>query len=156
MEISIKTRQAYSEVDTFLSLLSEEKRNEIPKKLRELFKEEKDNEYYKEIDTNIPIKEQNLREETLSLIAVLYLQYWCKDENEKQKLISKLNENERKYQEELREKYNPDDIFKRKAPTPIIENENIQENTDNLQMVEYKENIFKKIINMIKNIFSKR
>lgn len=154
MEISIKTRQAYSEVDTFLSLLSEEKRNEIPKKLRELFKEEKDNEYYKEIDTNIPIKEQNLREETLSLIAILYLQYWCKDENEKQKLISKLNENERKYQEELREKYNPDDIFKKKTHKP--ENEKIQENTSNMQMVEYKDNIFKKIINMIKNIFSKR
>ena len=35
MSVSIKTRQAYSEIDEFLELLSEEQRNEIPKKLRE-------------------------------------------------------------------------------------------------------------------------
>ena len=32
-----KTRQAYSEIDEFLGLLSEEQRNEIPKKLRDFF-----------------------------------------------------------------------------------------------------------------------
>ena len=42
MSVSIKTRQAYSEIDEFLGLLTEEQRNEIPKKLREFFKEEKD------------------------------------------------------------------------------------------------------------------
>ena len=80
MSVSIKTRQAYSEIDEFLGLLSEEQRNEIPKKLREFFKEEKDTEYIKNIDRNIPIKEQNLKEETLAIIALLNLQYWCKDE----------------------------------------------------------------------------
>lgn len=37
MSISIKTRQAYSEIDEFLRLLSNEQRNKIPQKLRELF-----------------------------------------------------------------------------------------------------------------------
>lgn len=37
MSIMIKTRQAYSEIDEFLGLLSEEQRNEIPKKLRDFF-----------------------------------------------------------------------------------------------------------------------
>ena len=114
MEISINTRQAYSEIDTFLSLLSEEKRNEIPKKLRDLFKEEKDKDYIKEINPNIPIKEQNLKEDTLSIIALLNLEYWCMDEDEKKKLKSIYAENEQKYQEELREKYNQDNIFKNK------------------------------------------
>lgn len=45
MSIMTKTRQAYSEIDEFLGLLSEEQRNEIPKKLRDFFKEEKDQEY---------------------------------------------------------------------------------------------------------------
>ena len=40
------------------------------------------------------------------------IQYWYKDESKKQKLLEVLDENERKYQEELREKYNPDNIFK--------------------------------------------
>ena len=33
MSVSIETRQAYSEIDEFLGLLTEEQRNEIPKKL---------------------------------------------------------------------------------------------------------------------------
>ena len=37
MNVSRKTRQAYSEIDEFLGLLNEEQRNKIPKKLRELF-----------------------------------------------------------------------------------------------------------------------
>ena len=86
MVVSINTRQAYSEIDEFLGLLTEEQRNEIPKKLREFFKEKKDKEYVKNIDTSIPIKDQNLKEETLAIIALLNLQYWCKDETEKKRL----------------------------------------------------------------------
>ena len=91
MSVSIKTRQAYSEIDEFLGLLSEEQRNEIPKKLRELFKEEKDKEYFKNIDTNIPIKDQNLKEETLAIIALFNLQYWCKDEEDRKLTINMLS-----------------------------------------------------------------
>ena len=39
MNISISTRQAYSEIDEFLDLLSPEKRNKIPQKLQQLFKD---------------------------------------------------------------------------------------------------------------------
>lgn len=152
MSVSIKTRQAYSEIDEFLELLSEEQRNEIPKKLRDFFKEEKDKDYLKNIDANIPIKNQNLKEETLALIALLNLQYWCKDENEKMRLKAIYSENEKEYQNELYEKYNPNDIFKKKEETRIEKSNMPMENT---QMVEYRESIFKKIINKIKGIFSR-
>ena len=75
MGVSINTRQAYSEIDEFLGLLSDEQRNKIPKKLREFFKEEKDQEYKKGINPNIAIKNQDLKEETLGIIALLNLQY---------------------------------------------------------------------------------
>ena len=154
MSISVNTRQAYSEVDEFIELLSENEKNEIPKKLREFFKEEKDLDYKKNINASIPIKDQNLKEETLAIIALLNLQYWCKDEAEKNRLKSIYMANEEKYQVELREKYNPDNIFKKKA-------ENIEENTEeninqeNMQMIEYKEPFFKKIINKLLSIFHK-
>lgn len=146
MNVSIKTRQAYSEIDEFLGLLSEEQRNEIPKKLREFFKEEKDKEYVKNIDANIPIKEQNLKEETLAIIALLNLQYWCKDKEEKKRLQAIYAQNEKEYQDMLYEKYNPNDIFKKNEET-VIENNIRQE--ENMQMIEYKEPVFKKIINGI-------
>lgn len=153
MSVSMQTRQAYSEIDEFLRLLSEKKRNEIPKKLREFFKEEKDQEYFKNIDINIPIKDQNLRKETLAIIALLNLQYWCKDETEKKRLQAIYAQNEKEYQDMLYEKYNPNDIFKKKDE--IITENNI-ETKENMQMVEYKEPIFKKIINKILNLLHLR
>ena len=146
MSIMTKTRQAYSEIDEFLGLLSEEQRNEIPKKLRDFFKEEKDQEYFKNIDKDIPIKDQNLKEETLAIIALLNLQYWCKDEEEKKRLQEIYAQNEKEYQDMLYEKYNPNDIFKKKEGTTIENNNEIKEK---MQMVEYKDSVFKRIINKI-------
>lgn len=146
MDVSTKTRQAYSEIDEFLGLLSEEQRNEIPKKLREFFKEEKDNEYVKNIDSNIPIKDQNLQEETLAIIALLNLQYWCKDEEEKKRLQAIYAKNEKEHQDMLYEKYNPDDIFKSRQ---IKERQ--EEQITNLPMKIKKENLFKRLIKFLKN-----
>ena len=145
MEVSTNTRQAYSEIDEFLGLLSSEKRNKVPQKLRELFKRERDKEYIKRIDTTIPIKEQNLKEETLAIIALLNLQYWCEDEDEKERLQKVYSNNEKLYQEMLREKFNPDNIFKMR----ISKVENGQEQIQNAQMIEYKEPIIKRILNGI-------
>ena len=41
MGVTSNTRQAYSEIDEFLNLLTEEQREKIPKKLRDFFKKEK-------------------------------------------------------------------------------------------------------------------
>ena len=90
-----KTRIAYAELDEFIELLDKEDRNKIPSKLRGFFKEEKDKNYFKNISTEIPIEEQNLKEETLALIALLYLKYICEDEDEKQNLRQIYEENEK-------------------------------------------------------------
>ena len=142
MGVSINTRQAYSEVDEFLGLISNEHRNKIPKKLREFFREEKDTTYIKGINPNVPIKNQKLKEETLGIIALLNLQYWCEDENEKKRLKEVYAKNEKRYQEYLQVQFNPNEIFKKKEPTQ-----------ESLSIVEYKESIIKKLVNKIKNIF---
>ena len=73
MSISISERQTYSEIDEFLELLDDEHRNQVPSKLREYFKKEKDFSYKKGINPKAPIKEQNLKAETLGIIALLNL-----------------------------------------------------------------------------------
>ena len=142
MGVSVRTRQAYSEIDEFLGLLSDEQRNKIPQKLREFFREEKDENYIKGISPTEPIKNQNLKEETLGIIALLNLQYWCEDENEKKRLKEVYAKNEKRYQEYLQVQFNPNEIFKKKEPTQ-----------ESLSIVEYKESIIKKLVNKIKNIF---
>ena len=149
MGTSINTRQAYSEIDEFLGLLSIEQRNEIPQKLRELFAQEKDSNYKKGINLTIPIKEQNLKEETLAIIALLNLEYWCKDDTEKERLKKVYAQNEKEYQIMLQEKFNPDNMFKKKET--ILENE--EQQMQCVQMIKYKESFFKRIINRILEIF---
>lgn len=53
----------------------------------------------------------------------------------------------------LYEKYNPNDIFKKKEGTTIENNNEIKEK---MQMVEYKEPVFKRIINKILNFLHLR
>lgn len=147
MENDVQTKQTYSEIDEFLELLDEKTRNEVPTKLREFFKKEKDNNYHKGIDPNISIKEQNLKKETLALIALLNLQYWCKDEKEKERLKQVYASNENRYQEELREKYNPNNIFK---------NVNTEKVKEEVALVEVKEDKwYKKLFNFFRKIIRK-
>lgn len=150
MSTLAQTRQAYSEIDEFIGLLNEDERNRIPSKLRQFFKEEKDQNYVKNIDVNIPIKDQNLKQETINLIAFLNLRYICQDEDEKARLQAIYQENENKYQKALREKYNPDNIFKNKVTKDIQGEPNIEK----VEIIEYKEqNFIQKIIRKIIKVF---
>ena len=148
MGVSLTTRQAYSEIDEFLELLTEEQREKIPRKLREFFREEKDSNYIKGIRVDIPVNQQNFKEETLAIIALLNLQYWCQDESEKQRLKSVYASNERVYQEMLQVKFNPDDIFKKRT---MHKEDEMTDETSSVKMIEYKEPMIKRIINKIKN-----
>ena len=144
--------KAYAEVDEILTNMESMYVEKIPKKIRELFSNNRLEGYNPNINPKIPLDEQNLQKKTYSILAMLNLNYWCDDEKEKQELIKIYAENDRKKEEELREKYNPDNIFKKKE----IENiPNIEEK--NTVLIEYKEsNFFKRIISKIMNLFKKK
>lgn len=154
MSIDITTRQAYSEVDEFIELLDDYEKYKIPEKLRNFFKKEKDPQYYKGLNPNIPIKEQGLKEETLAIIALLNLQYWCDDEEEKERLKKVYAENEEKYFKYMKEKYNPENIFKQNDTVEF--EDSIKEINNNLPDVgEYNNSFFKKFIRKIKRFFGR-
>lgn len=136
-------QEAYTEVLTILNYMNIEYKERIPNKLIEFFKKNSAKDYNFHIDLAIPLKEQNLKDKTLSLLAMLNLNYWCNNDEEKQELINIYSQNERKYQEELRKKYNPDNIFKNHIKENNINNE--------VSLVEYKEPLLKRIINKIKS-----
>lgn len=153
MSIDTTTRQAYSEVDEFIELLEDYEKIQIPEKIREFFKKEKDPNYYKGINPNIPIKNQGLKEESLAILALLNLQYWCDDEDEKKRLESIYSENEDKYFKYMREKYDPEKIFEKNDEDSFKEvMGEIQENLPDL--TEYRQSIFKKMWKKIKSIIN--
>ena len=140
----------YSEVYEILNLLGSKYIEKIPKKLYSFFEEERDLNYKKYSNLQEVENDSNIDENTLSIIAYLYIQYWCNNEDEKKELLKIYKNNDLMHEKELREKYNPDDIFK-KCNNKKDNVDNIEENQAN--MIAYKESIFKRIINKIKMLF---
>ena len=149
MIISINTREAYAEVDNFIECLDLYDKNKIPESIRKYFKKEKSKNYNKIIDANQPIKNQNLKDETLAIIAMLNLKYWCDDEEEKKRLMTIYSENEKKYQNELKEKYDIEKIFEERNNKKL---ENYQEK--NLSKIK-KESFWDKLKNTILKMLKK-
>ena len=146
-----ETRVAYAEIISFINLLPQDKQEKIPKNIIEYFKEEMDKESKRELTTDIPLENQNLKNATWDLIAILYLKYLCEDEEEKKELEQIYDENEKKYREEMKEKYNPEKILENRGKKNIV-----QQEEKNLPIKVQKESIIQKIIKFINKLFHKK
>ena len=147
--VNVRNANAMAEVVYYLKGIKQEDINKIPKKLLQYLNENASKEYKCNFDYNKPLKELNLLDEARGIIGMICYNYWCVDEIQKEQYINKLNNNELKYQEILHEKYNPDNLFKNK------DEKIIEENIITKEMIEYKENLFKKLIIKIKRFFHK-
>lgn len=150
--VSVAYREAVTEVLDILKHMEESYISKVPKKFMEFLEKNKDKDYNPNFDHSKKLNELNLKEKTKDILAIIYMNYWC-DENKKIEYKKLLNENEKIYQEEIREKYNPDNIFKKKEEKV----QNIQKSDfENLPIeVKKDESFFRKIINIIKNIIKK-
>ena len=142
---------AYSEIFEILSLMEEEDKEKVPQEVRDFFEEQRMKEYKPKIRTDIPLTEQNLRRETVVLLTILVINYWCDSEEEKQSFINELEKNE-KVKKELQEKYNPDNLFKNRKKT---KEDVVMEQVENVGMIKYKENIITKLKEWFRKIFNK-
>lgn len=138
-------KKAFSEVDMILDLIDSEMKNKVSANFIKFIKEEKDNNYKPNINSELPLEEQNILPETIDILALLKLNYWCNEE-EKKELLKILNKNEQQFQKEAKEKYEIDKLFKTNKTKEII---------DLPEKVE-SENFIKKLIKFIKNIIWKR
>lgn len=148
--ITMETRKAYYEVLILLKYLPLRYTKLLPRKIIKLFEIEKVENKEFMIDLNNPINKEFLSKETLEIIAMLNYEYWCKDETEKQKLYETYNLNEEKYQKALKEKYDIEKIFDQRKASKVIYN-----NNENMNLIEYKETFFHKLISKIKQIIKR-
>ena len=91
--INIQTRKAYSEILEVLKYIPKEYLSKTPKQIIEVFKREKLENYTVKINKEKPIDKNSLQKETLAIIAMLNLQYWCNNEELKKKLYEQYNKN---------------------------------------------------------------
>lgn len=93
-----------------------------------------------------------MKPKTKTLLTIIYREYWCNEE-ERTELDKILIENDKLYEAELREKYNPDNIFKKNDDNEKFPlNNELYENTT-LPIEVKKERFYEKIINFFKNLF---
>ena len=149
MAVTIKPEQAfaYAEILEILDYMEEEYVNKIPQKLINVIKENALDTYERHLDANVPLEEQEISEKTTAILAMLMLNYWCESPEQKQELTDMFNENERKYQEELQRKYDPNNIFNNnpkpvEEPKAVVEpvKENVKEEatTSNSETVDFE------------------
>lgn len=150
--VSVAYSEAVTEVLDILKHMEESYISKVPKKFMEFLEKNKSKDYNPNFDHSKKLNELNLKEKTKDILAIIYMNYWC-DENKKIEYKKLLNENEKIYQDEIREKYNPDIIFKKKEEKV----QDIQKSDfENLPIeVQKDESFFRKIINFIKNIIKK-
>lgn len=146
MENTVK--DIYSEVYAILNMLGKEYINKLPKDIYNIIKEEKSTEYNPVYETTVALDKQDVKKETISIIAFLHLNYWCNEE-EKIKLRELFDENEDKYQEEQEVEQEDEEIQD--------DNNEIEIGKEFLSMIVYKEeNFAQRIFNKIRKLFSRK
>ena len=142
-------KNAYAEVYTILQELNEEEYNKIPPKVIKTIEANRNEDYEYELDDELELKDQPMLPETKAILFNLFRDYLATPE-QKAKIIRMQNEARQKNELKKQQMYNID-VFANKPKENLTEN-----NNETMQIVEYKENFFKKILNKIKSFFIKK
>lgn len=140
---------AYTEVYIILQELNEKEYSKIPPEVLETIEKNMNNEYEFMLDDELELKEQQMLPETKAILFNLFRDYLATTE-QKEKIIKIQNEERQKNELRKQQNYNVD-VFqnKTKVSTKPIKNQ------DN-ELIEYRESIFTKIVNKIRNWFVKK
>ena len=144
-------KEAFTEVNEIIKMMPDELVNKIPSKFREMLEDERDKEYNPNIQE--PLEKCKLKNETIIILGLIYRDFLCSPD-EKRRLQEKdareLQEVQRTIEEEIRKKYNPDDIFKNRNRFVPQEEQSAEETR---MTVVKEEKWYQKIFNLIKGLF---
>lgn len=145
--------EAFTEVNEIFKLMPQELLEKIPTKFRQIIREEMDIKYITDIKE--PIEECELKDETIIILGLIYRDFLCTPEERKilqEQDTKQLQDMQKKLEIEMKEKYNPDNIFKNRQETKKEITKNSEEKS--LTVIS-EEKWYQKIFNIIKRIFKK-
>ena len=141
--VTTEYKIAYSEILEILKHISKKEQEKVPSNMIKMFKanaSENSNFAYNPKKT---LQEQNVSEIAISIIAILYRDYWATKE-QKQKILNYQNREREKYKAE---KYDVNNIFKKKNEIkPTIAN------AEKCPVIVKKQNFIQRIIGKIKKL----
>ena len=143
-----KYKEAFAEVSEISKLMPQSMVNKIPKGFKDIIEKEKSSTY--NVNIKEPLEECKLKEETIIIMALIYRDFLCTEE-ERKELKKRDAEELKKAEEELREKYSTDKLFKKNSKDKV--NELKEEKS--IAVVE-NEKWYQKIFNLVKGLFGKK
>ena len=140
---------AYTEVYTILQHLNEEEYNKIPPEIVDAIRLNRNVEYEYTLNNELDLQKQPMLPETKAILFNLFRDYLATPE---QKNIIIRIQNEERQKNELRKQqlYNSN-VFENRQKENVY-----NPNIETKQIVKYKENIFKRILDKIKKFFGKK
>lgn len=146
-------KEAFTEVNEILKMMPQELLDKIPTKFKTMIEEQMDKEYI--VDIKEPIEEQELKEETISILGLIYRDFLCTPEESKalkEQDAKEIQQLQEQLEQELRQKYDPD-VFKVKREKKEMEySKQVEEKS--IAIIQ-EEKWYMKLFNIIKRIFYK-
>lgn len=146
---NIKYRNAFCEVLFIIENLSEVNKSKISKDFISFLERNKNKDFSVTLPKNAIEHEELLSKETKIIIAMIYRNYFCNDE-EKAEFDKILIENQIQKENEAEAKYSIDKLFKNNKK------EDLDEAQETMHLMLYEEaKWYKKVWMKIRNIFAK-
>lgn len=144
---------AYKEVLIVINNLVKEDYEKIPKEYIEFLEANSNNKYEFEYNTSKNFDQQDLLDDTKYILFGLFEKFAATDIQKAKIKSFKINYNN-KLEEQKREKYNSEEIFKSKQNNSMLLK--TEESKEKLEMVEYKkQKLYQKIFAKILKIFGR-
>lgn len=126
--------ETYSELYFILEQIPNSYMMLVPRNIITKLKQQMSLEHYNSFNTDEVFYKQNFDTTTIDLLEKIYLKYW--------------NENN-KNSEIIKDIYNPENLFKNRRV-------DLKKDLEETALIEYKDNLFKKIINFINKKFKNK
>lgn len=170
--MNVPTKETYSELYSILNMMGEDYIKKLPENIYARIENERDLEYNPVYVKDVELEKQNVSEEALASISYFNLNFWSETIEEKA-ILSKLFANTE--QEETEKQPEQQEQQLKEEDTPIEDNkdtvqieENTQEqkeeqnietetiNQEETSLIIHKEGFFTRIINKIKEFFTRK
>ena len=140
--------EAFTEVDEILKIMPIDLVSKIPVQFRQTISENKATNY--KVIIKEPLEEQKLKKETIIILGLIYRDFLASPE-EREQLQLKDAEELKKIEQEMKEQYDIENIFKKKK-----EKKTLEEELTSKDLTLYKEQSFlSRLFSIIKGIFRK-
>ena len=154
--VDIQYANAYTEVLDILRYISKEDYEKIPKSKIKVFEQNSNKNYSFKYDVDKTLEEQNVSEIAKMIIAILCRDYWTTNE-QRYIIIKKQREAREEQERQIRERIEQNRQIKEDSLKVIDVSSDLDLDLDysrgtNLEIYK-EENIFKRIISKIKEIF---